>query len=87
MTDQMMIGERPEGYNIGWDIVNDRCISTAAISSSAPTIGYFMMYETIIWGWNGKERTNIIHQIHHIHGRIAEKVHGYIVNNMKNKIA
>ena len=78
-----MTNERPNGYNVGWEIVGDSYISTAAVVTSSPYMGYYFIYETIIWDWNGEIRGDIKQQITHKNKAKAMKVHGYIVNNMK----
>lgn len=78
-----MIDEMPQGYNIGWNVVGDRCVTTGAIPASKPFGGYCLGFETIIWFWDGNERQNIIHQIPHRNEKEAKKVHRYITNNLK----
>lgn len=79
-----MTNERPNGYNIGWDVAGDSCITTAAVVTSSPYMGYYFIYETIIWDWNGETRENIKEQIIHKNEFEAKKVHDYIVSNMKS---
>jgi hypothetical protein len=75
-----------KGYNIGWDVVGKRCVTTAMIPNYSlygdiPT----ETFETLVWEWDEKEqqRGKILEQIHHRSGEEAEKVHHYIVNNFK----
>lgn len=75
--------DRPQGYNIGNEIIGDKYVSTAAVSASCAAMGYYIQFETIIWEWNGTRRTLIHHQVIHNNGKQAGKVHGYIVGNMK----
>lgn len=79
----MLDDEIPQGYNIGWDAIGDRCVTTGAVPSSHPFGGYYLKFETIIWYWNGNERENIIHMITHKNRKEAEKIHDQIVNNFK----
>jgi hypothetical protein len=78
-----MLDDIPQGYNIGWDVIGDRCVTTGAVPSSHPFGGYYLKFETIIWHWNEKERGNIIHMINHKSKKEAIKVHNHIVNNLK----
>lgn len=75
----------PTGYNIGWHAQGNRCVTTGAIPRSNP-FGWRLIFETLIWEWDGKERGNIVNQIHHCSKNEAIKVHGYIVNNLKGVI-
>ncbi|ALX50434.1 hypothetical protein [Lentibacillus amyloliquefaciens] len=78
-----MFDVMPKGYNIGWEVVSDKCITTGAVPSSHPLGGYRLQYETLIWEWLGEERGQILEQIVHWNHKEAEKVHGYIVGNLK----
>lgn len=80
-----MVDEMPQGYNIGWDVAGDRCVTTGACPSSSPYGGYYLRFETIIWEWDGKERLGMVHMIIHNNKKQAEKVHGYIVSNLKRR--
>lgn len=77
--------EMPNGYNIGWDVVGDKCVTTGAIPSSNPFGGYYLRYETLIWNWDGIDRTNIVEQITHHNEQEAKKVHEYITDNLRRK--
>ena len=79
-----MIEDIPKGYNIGWTVVDDRCVTTASVARSSP-VGYHLQFETFIWFWDGEKRTSIIDQIIHRSKNEAEKVHGYIVSNLETK--
>jgi hypothetical protein len=80
-----MFDEMPQGYNIGWDIVDNRCVTTGAVPTFSLYDHYRLRFETIIWEWTGKERGGIIHMIVHPNKKVAEKVHGYIVSNLKKE--
>lgn len=65
------IDEIPRGYNIGWDIVGDRCVTTGAVPGSKPFGGWYLKYETLIWNYDRNsekedKRTNIVDQITHV---------------------
>lgn len=72
-----------EGYSIDVGIQGENCITTAAICTSSPYVGYYLIFETIIWGWDGEKRTNMKAQISHKNEKEAKKVHGYIMENFK----
>ena len=80
-----MIEEITRGYNIGWDIVNERKVTTAAIPRSYVFGGYRLAFETIIWEFDGKEFGRIIHMINHRSEKTAEKIHSQIVQSLKEK--
>lgn len=78
--------KRPEGYNIKNEIIGDVFISTQAVVTSSPYVGYYYIFETLIFNWDGKKSTSIKHQINHSNEKVANKVHDYIVKNIKEVI-
>lgn len=78
--------EIPQGYNVGWEVVGDRAVTTAAVPRSSMYGGYRLDFETIIWYWDGQKRGRIVHMIHHRGEKTAKKVHGQIVDSLKAKI-
>jgi hypothetical protein len=72
-------------YNIGWEVVENRCVSTAMIPTTLSFGLELETFETLIWEWDEMEnrRRGILHQIHHASKEEAIKVHNYIVNNLK----
>lgn len=84
--------EIPQGYNIGWDIVGDRCVTTGACPALKPFGGWYLRFETFIWHYDEDseetdKRGRILDQIFHRSEKEAKKVHGYIVKNLKAKEA
>lgn len=73
-----MLCDMPKGYNIGYDIISDRCITTGACPAVAPFGGYYLRYETIIWNYDveKRERTIMRDMIFHPSEKEAKKVHG-----------
>ena len=66
--------------NIRWDIINDKCISTAFIQKFIPyTSSYHDSWETFVWHWNGKARTNLIGEYYHHSKRKAIWFHNRLL--------
>jgi len=84
MLDKMLDG-MSQGYNIGWEAVGNRCVSTGAVPSSLLYGGWKLKFETIIWRWDGSERMGMLDRFGHFNEKEAAKVHNYIVNNLKRK--
>ena len=80
-----MFDDMPQGYNIGWEAVGNRCVSTGAVPSSLLYGGWELKFETIIWGWDGLETMEILDKFGHYSEREAKKIHNHIVNNLKRK--
>ena len=84
MSDDMLNG-MSQGYNIGFEAVGNRCVSTGAVPSSLLYGGWELKFETIIWRWDGSERMGMLDKFGHCSEKEATKVHNYIVNNLKRK--
>ena len=76
--------EEIKGYNIAFDIIGNRCVSTGAVPNRFSYYRDSLLFETIIWFWDGSERKNILHMINHKSEYEAKKIHGYIVSNLTN---
>jgi len=68
--------------NLDFDVIGDRAVSTTVVRCSAAINPPLVQYETIIWEWDGKQRSEMLDRIFHMSEQRARAAHRHIVDNL-----